>query len=293
MELIFLFLLIALGAGLSKLRVLQNHHISWATKWIVYVALPAVALAKLSKLSLNVEMLAPALSAFIIFIGSAMLFLVVFKNYFTRDQRITLTIIAGLGNTSFIGFPLINFYYGEDYLPIAVIFDQGSFFLFATAAQYLISARDGSFSISHSFKKIILFPPFLGLIIALTIPTDWMFGIHEQVLLWLGKTISPVAMIIVGYQVARFVNLKFTKPMFYGLAYKLLLAPILIWGFMMLIDASEMVFKTSVFEASMAPMITPAILLIEHRIERQLTAQLLSWGIFLSFVTSGVLYLIL
>lgn len=293
MELIILFLLIALGAGLSKLRVLQNHHISWGTKWIIYVALPAVALAKLSKLSLNIEMLAPALSALIIFIGSALLFLVIFKNYFTRDQRIVLTIVAGLGNTSFIGFPLISFYFGEDYLPIAVIFDQGSFFLFATAAQYLISARGGNFNIGHSVKKIMLFPPFLGLLLALIIPTNWMFGWHELALVWLGKTISPVAMIIVGYQVARFVNLKFTKPIFYGLTYKLLIAPLLIWAFMSTINASEIVFKTSVFEASMAPMITPAILLIEHRIERQLTAQLLSWGIFIAFVTSGLVYLMM
>jgi predicted permease len=293
MELIFLFLLIALGAGLSKLRVIQYQHVSWATKWIIYVALPAVAIAKLPKLEMSLEMLAPFLSAVFIFLCSAILFLVVFKKYFTRDQSIVLTIVAGLGNTSFIGFPLINFYFGEDSLPIAVIFDQGSFFLFATAAQYLIATRNGSFKPINSVKKIISFPPFIGLIVALFIPSEWIFGWHEYALIILGKSISPVAMLIVGFQISRFVNFQFPRPLYYALTYKLVLAPLVIWAFMLAINASESVFKISVFEASMAPMITPAILLIEHRIERQLTAQILCWGILISFVTSGIVYLLL
>ena len=293
MELMLLLFLILVGASFAKLKVLKLPHIAWATKWIIYVALPAVAISKLPKLEFGLEMIAPALSAFVIFGGSALLFLVILKDKFTRDQRIVLTIVSGLGNTSFIGFPLIKFYFGSDYLPIAVIFDQGSFFLFATAAQYLIATRNGSYNPMNSLKRIARFPPFLGLIVALIIPGDIIFGWHEKALQFLGNTISPVAMIVVGFQIARFVNINFSKPIFYGLSYKLIAAPLLIWALVSVLDVSEMIFKTSIFEASMAPMITPAIMLTEYKIERQLTAQLLCWGIFAAFLTSAGVYLLL
>ena len=136
---------------------------------------------------MGLEMLAPVLSAFIIFLGSALVFMVLLKDKFNHDQRIALTIISGLGNTSFIGFPLINFYFGSDYLPIAVIFDQGSFFLLATAAQYLITTRDGAFNAANSAKRILTFPPFIGLIIALIIPADFIDGFLFDALNGLGQ----------------------------------------------------------------------------------------------------------
>lgn len=293
MELIILIALIAVGAVFTRFQLLNNERISWANKWIIYIALPAVALAKIPRLNMGLEMLVPVLSAFIIFLGSALIFMVLLKQKFKRDPRIALTIISGLGNTSFIGFPLINFYFGNDYLPIAVIFDQGSFFLFATAAQYLISTRDGIFNPINSAKRILTFPPFIGLIVALFIPADLINGWTFDMLNGLGKTISPVAMIVVGYQIARFVNFDFSKPMLYGLSYKLLAAPILIWGLVSLVGVNEMIFKTSIFEAAMAPMITPAILLSELNIERKLVAQMLCWGIFISFLSSGIIFLIL
>jgi malate permease and related proteins len=293
MELIILIALILVGALLTRLHLLNTARISWANKWIIYIALPAVALAKIPRLTMGLEMLAPVLSAFIIFLGSALVFMVLLKDKFNHDQRIALTIISGLGNTSFIGFPLINFYFGSDYLPIAVIFDQGSFFLLATAVQYLITTRDGAFNAANSAKRILTFPPFIGLIIALIIPADFIDGFLFDALNGLGQTISPVAMIVVGFQIARFVNFEFSKPMIYGLSYKLIVAPILIWGFVTAFGVSEMIFKTSIFEAAMAPMITPAILLSDLNIERKLVAQMLCWGIFISFISSGIVFLML
>ncbi|MCD8491891.1 MAG: hypothetical protein LRY51_08325 [Geovibrio sp.] len=66
---------------------------------------------------------------------------------------------GGLGNTSFVGFPMINAFYGEELIGIGVLCDQGSFFVLSTlgimvAAKYA-SGRVSSWEI---VQKVLMFP---------------------------------------------------------------------------------------------------------------------------------------
>ena len=87
--------------------------------WILYLALPAVSFKYLPKVEWSKEMLFPILSTVVIAVGSIffMKFYSKAKGYSERSRR-SLELASGYSNTSFIGFPLIAAFYGEQYLSI-------------------------------------------------------------------------------------------------------------------------------------------------------------------------------
>ena len=83
------------------------------------------------------------------------------------------------------------------------------------------------------------------------------------------------------------------KPILVASAYKLILSPIIILGLALAFQASEMTTKISVFEASMGTMINAGILNDQFGLNPRLSNLIVFMTILLSFVTSGIWYLIL
>src|SRR5690606_32803461 len=83
-----------------------------------------------------------------------------------------LKLVTGLGNTSFLGFPLVIAYFGNEPLGIAVICDQVTFLLLATAGIVVAmnASEKHSLSAGGVLKKMFSFPPFIGCVAALVLP---------------------------------------------------------------------------------------------------------------------------
>lgn len=81
-------------------------------------------------------------------------------------------LLVPLGNTSFMGIPLVNAFFGEVGIPYAVIYDQiGSFLALATYGSLVVAVYGGQGerpTWRTVAKKIATFPPFLALL-----PTDY------------------------------------------------------------------------------------------------------------------------
>lgn len=290
MQLLLLIVLILLGYFLAKRKMLTFRVIFWANKWIIFIAAPAITLINVPLIQLSTHILGPIIAPVLVFGGSALMFYVVLKSILNSEEKLVLTLLGGMGNTSFLGFPIILAYYGSSYMPYAVIFDQLTFLLLVTVAQSLLISKSGNVSIKTTFIKIITFPPFMALVFAILIPKNFFGSFMHTLLDYLGKTLSPVAMLIVGYQIARFVDFKFTKTLFYGLGYKLIIAPFLVGLSLYFFNMEAPIIKTSIMEASMAPMVTMAILISDSKILPRLTAQLLTWGIVFSFPITLIWY---
>lgn len=293
MELLIMVGLMVLGMVLTKMNVIRQSRVNLANKWVIYVALPAVALAKIPALEVSKELIAAALAPLLIFGGAFLLFYKVLGSFLDSTERLVLSLAGGLGNTSFMGFPLIRFFYSENLLPYAVVFDQVTFLAIATLAQWMIVRSEGAFRWRDSVRKIMLFPPFLAAFVALFIPENVYPEAIDRLLTLFMESITPVAMLVVGYQVARFVDFHFTRPLIFGLTYKLVLAPLLIAFALLLTGVSEDLYRTCVVEAGMASQITVSILLLDKQIMPKLTSQMFCWSIILSFFTISGWYLIL
>src|SRR3546814_14311018 len=87
-----------------------------------------------------------------------------------------LLLIVVLGNTSFLGYPLVRALLGESALPYAVVYDQfGAFMLLSTFGLYVLARYGGERKprARDIALRMLRFPPFLALLFALTVmPVD-------------------------------------------------------------------------------------------------------------------------
>jgi predicted permease len=284
------------GLVLRKSGVLAKGSHHGINVWIIYVALPAATLKYLPGIVWSSDLIVPLITPLICWFGAWLLAELVSKPFhFDRKTKAAFWIVTGLGNTSFIGFPLISAYYGEKYLSIAAVTDQMSFFMLAVFAS--IVAMRASGSAKADFKtislKLLKFPPFLVIIAALILPPFISLEPINPLVSTLALTLSPLALFSVGLQFELGKMRDVLKPIVAASFYKLVLSPLIILGLALMFHTGEMQTKISVFEASMGTMISAGILNDQFGLNPRLSNLIVFMTILLSFVTSGIWYLIL
>lgn len=291
----FLLILICFVAGfaLRKTKVLKDGSHLGINTWIICVALPAAALFYLPKITWSKDLWLPVLTPLICWAGAWVLTQSVQRYFnFDRPTRAGFLIVTGLGNTSFIGFPLISAYYGEEWLSIAAIVDQANFFLLAVFASFVAMKNEpgGNVSIKIILRKLVTFPPFFALPLAFVLPRYMDMASVEPLFKTLAATLSPLAIFSVGIQFELKDVKSIWKPVAAASVYKLILSPILVLFFAMLLNITGMNRTISVFEAGMGTMISAGILNDQFNLNPKLSNTIVFTTILLSFLTSGVLY---
>ena len=133
-NIILLFVCLFLGIGLRFIKSFPaNGHVA-LNHFVIYISLPALALYYIPKIEISSQLLYPIGVAWIGFALSFLFFYTIGK-WFGWSKKLIgcLILTGGLGNTSFVGFPVIEALYGQDGLQTAIIVDQpGSFVVLAT-----------------------------------------------------------------------------------------------------------------------------------------------------------------
>jgi len=257
--------------------------------FIIHISLPALAILHIHNLKPDSSLALTAGMAWILFGFAWAIFSIAGKVFkLDRDMLGALILVTGLGNTSFVGLPMIEAYFGKQYLGIGIVADQlGSFMVLSTLGIFVATYySSGAVSPCRMVRKVLLFPPFQALMLALLLKPVPFPGWTVTVLEKLGGTLAPLALVSVGFQL-HFGGIRAElKPLLAGLTYKLLVGPALITLlYVTLLGAKGPVIQVTLFEAAMAPMITAGIIAIEHDLKPDLVGMLVGIGIPLSFVT--------
>ncbi|MBS4097984.1 MAG: AEC family transporter [Sulfuricella sp.] len=257
--------------------------------FIIHISLPALTLLYVHDLRWNPSYALAASMAWLHFAMAAGFFWMLGKAW--RLPRATigaLMLTGGLGNTSFFGLPMIETFYGKEGIATGIIVDQlGSFLvlsIFGIIVANLYSS--GATTASTIIRKIVLFPPFIAVMIALAlIPVDYP-GWAVTVLKRLGDTLAPLALVSVGYQLHLGHIAGNGRNLAAGLAFKLLLAPLVLYLlYVEILGAGGQVIQVTLFEAAMPPMITAGIIAGEHDLDPQLANLMVAVGLVLAFFT--------
>lgn len=295
--LIIVFLLA--GILLQKIKSVPSKTPHYLNFYLIYIVLPVMALRYLPGIEMKLGLLLPILSAWIGFGLSWLLFGWLGKK-FSWGNSVTgcLVITAGLSNTSFVGFPIVNALYGEEGIKIALLIDQAGSFILVSSVAIVVASIYGSEKKRKRdiTRKILTFPPFLFFLIAMFMNLyGWQVsGYFEQGLELIAMTLTPAALIAVGLQIKINPDAIRSKFLWMGLAYKLVLIPaVILFLFKGIFNLEGLLLKISVIEAAMAPMITATIIAISHDLEPKLASLMVGLGIPLSFLTVGIWYLIL
>lgn len=298
-NLILLFACLLAGVALQRAKAFPADAYKAFNAFVIYVSLPAVALYYIPKIQLSSELLLPVGAAWLVFGGAALLFWSLGKAFGWSPKLVgCLILTAGLGNTSFVGFPVIEALYGKEGIQIAILFDQpGTFVVMSTlgiamAGIYSQGKLDGR----AILQKIGSFPPFWAFLLGLLLNLcRWDFPEAAQSAFQkIAVTVSPVALVSVGLQLKMNFRSAHWQFLGWGLFYKLLLAPALLFLlYVVVLGKSGPLVQVSIMESAMAPMITAAIVASSAGLKPDLANRMIGFGIPLSLLTLGLWYVLL
>lgn len=106
----------------------------------------------------------------------------------------------------------------------------------------------------------------------------------------LSGTLVPLVMVAVGFQLTLRLSKESTTPLCFGLAIKLIAAPVCALFLCKLAGLEGEAVNVSIFEAGMPPMVSAGALAILANLSPALTAALVGLGILLSFATLPLIF---
>jgi len=291
---ILILLCLVLGYAIQKFHIFSEDAPKTLNQFVIFVSLPAMILLQVPKLTFSHELFIPIIIAWIVMTVTAVLTLFLSRFFgFSKEVTGSLMLVSILTNSSFLGIPIINAYMGQSALPYIMIYDQfGTFIAFALYGTFIVSyySHKSEMSLKIISFKIITFPPFIALILALSLMGVEFDADITKVLATLANTIVPVALVAVGLQLQLRLTRDELAPFSVSLFIKLIVAPLVAILVVKLFGWSGEVTNVAILEAGMSPMITAGAMASMTGLAPKLSSSIVGYGILFSFLTTGVLF---
>jgi hypothetical protein len=270
-------------------RLPPNAHAS-LNGFIIHVSLPALTLVSVHRLTLDMALLAPAAMAWIMFGVGCAFFWWIGRVMKLRAPTVGALMMTGsLANTSFIGVPMIETYFGRQGVGLGILIDQAGTYLVLSTLGMLVAtiyAQGGMPTARAIARKVLTFAPFVAFVVALILVPVTYPAWLEALLDRLGGTLVPLALVSVGYQIQFSESRGRMRELTVGLAFKLVAAPMVIaLLYAGLFGGRGEMIQITIFEAAMPPQIGAAIVAMDHDLDPQLVTLMVGIGIPLSFLT--------
>ncbi|PHM17204.1 MAG: hypothetical protein CJD30_07910 [Sulfuricurvum sp. PD_MW2] len=282
----FIVALLAIGILLQK----ANAPIDFAKSlnfFVIYVSLPATVLLQVPKIHFDLSAIGVIITPWLL-VPIVMGIVMMMTRHHPPHVRAALLLVMPLGNTSFVGIPIVHTLLGEEAIPYVLMYDQFGTFLILSLYGAAIIARyeTGVFHKRLIIKKMLVFPPFIFLLFALVFG-QMPLGMQSYLQI-LSSTLVPLALVSVGY------SMKFGGEVDYALfsqslVLKLIIMPLLAFGILIAMGTEPLALKTVVLESGMPSMITAGALAIAAGFAPALSAALVGYGIIVSLVTLPII----
>jgi len=253
-------------------------------QFIISCIIPALILLRVPSIHLVPELSIIIVMSWLAVTISALL-IILFAKKMRWSKSITgaLLMTAVLGNTSYLGFPMVKLMLGESALPLAIIYDQIGTFLALAIYGSIILAIYGEHQTPLTswavILKIIKFPPFLALLLALALPAEYLPIMLINFLHLVTLLLIPLTMLVVGLQFQLNIPQGERLPLIIGISVKMLLTPILIFISVFWLPVNELIKAVVVFESAMPPMVTAGVLAMISNLAPRLAVAMVGVGL--------------
>jgi predicted permease len=248
--------------------------------WALNVALPATVLKVLAGLPL-VAVWDPAALLPWLLLGPGLLAAWLLGRWFKLpdDVRLLLLVLIPLGNTSFLGLPLLAAVRGPDALHPALLYDQFGSFPQLLLLGTLVLERGRGQGRRQVLRRLLTFPPLPTLILALS---PWGLPVREflaPILPALSWTLVPAVMLALGARLRLSMEPGDAPALVAGLLGKMLVLPLVGWILLALLGWKGPHAQVALLESAMPPMATAAAWAADRGLRPALAAALVSVGI--------------
>ncbi len=266
-------------------------------QFLFYVGGPISIVSFLYKADLSGHILiAPAIAYLAIFLGALLAWLgIKWQAYFTntipqKPTQGSLLLAAMLGNTGYLGFPIILAMVGQKYFAWALFYDLlGSLFSSYGLGVALAANFSGSVSNSWQTTKAILINPALwsfgfGLLLRqVKIPNIVEFYLDK--LAWIAVALS---LLLIGMRLSQLKTWKSLPQVGMSLAIKMLLVPLILGSTLPLFGVTGSAAQVIVLQMAMPPGFATLVIAETFNLDRDLAVTALVAGAVVLLVTLPV-----
>jgi predicted permease len=280
--LLFSIFLIFLSGYLFK--VLKADYSKALIDVVIYISFPALIIYKIYHLEYSPQIWQVfGIGLLTMLIGMSLGFLASKLFRFDRKTTASFLLVTTLGNTSFLGFPMIVSMFGENNLIWAIFFDQITFFgLVIFGSLFVAYGSEKEINIQKMAIDIIKFPPFIALLFALFLRN---FDFNIDFIKPIGDSLIFLVTLAVGMKFSFLDVKKNLKLASLGLIIKMFLVPFSIYLFITIfLNIHTPSLQVALIESAMPPMVMASVLAIEARLREDLAISAVGVGILLSFI---------
>lgn len=281
--------LIAVGSLMRRSKIFPENTADVLNRFVLNVSLPAIIMISIPNLPMDTSAIWPVAIHWLVFPLHILLIFGLQKVFrFRRSVFASMLIVTTLGNTAFLGIPMIKTFFREDAIAYAVLYDQlGSGLGFILFGAFVLPRFTGAEK--RSLKDILIglltFPAFVGLALGFLFMLYPLPEVVNHFLSQLAATLIPCAMVAVGFQMKYRLKTDELKPLFVGLALKLFLLPLLVLSALWSFEVETTSAYVAMMQAGMPPMVTAGAMAIESGLEKDLSAAYVGYGLLLAFIS--------
>lgn len=296
LKVLVLFLIIAVGYGISRCGILSQEGCRALSRLVIYVALPAYILGSAmaggqSSPRLVLLMLGLSFAHYLVVIGLAWLWTRLFRVPAAQvgSYRFMLT----FANVGFVGFPVVAAVLGESAIFAATMFNLPFNLLVYTIGVAMLGGGAGQ----RFSPKLLLTPSVIACLLAIVIalvPARWPATLREACQT-LGAITTPAALLIIGAALADMPlrQLAGSPRLFALCAFRLVLMPLLVWAVLRRWIHDPTILGVMVLLSGMPVATNGTMLCLTYGGDQQLVAQGTFLTTLLSLITIPLMTLLL
>ena len=283
-----ILVMVLLGYLVKRIKILEFSDVDKINKLVIYITMPAMIFMVLysSDMSLLPKLsIMPLVGVGIGAVTGLITFTVLTIKKFPKVKKWSIVITTALGNTAFLGFPVILGIFGNEGLIRAIFYDIASLLTFLSLSIILMINFGGT--LKEVIKKVLSFPILWAVILGVSLNyLNITIGeVASNVLNYLGAAAIPLIMISLGVSLD-FESLKDNfKISTMASFFKLIVSPIIGVFIAILVGLSGTEYTIAIVESAMASGMLNLTLAITYKLDVKLTSDCIFLSLLFSFIT--------
>lgn len=263
---------------------------------VLGVTLPALILAKLPDLDIGADLAVPVASAWGAIAVAVAAVLIGARRYaWSRGTTGALLLVTPLGNTTFLGLPMVESLLGDAALTRALAFDQLGTFLALATYGAVIAARYGGGDVRWQLvlARLVRFPPFVAVLVSFALRAVELPSGVDDALGAVGSLVSPLAMLALGLRFRVAATAHARQAAIWCLGTKMVLLPTAVLAAAAALgDVHDPAWSASVLEVGMPPMVTAGVVTAGAGLDEELATTVIGIGLVVALATIPLLALV-
>jgi len=274
-------LIILIGFIARRFLPLETHSLSQIT---VYILAPALVADGLYRTTISTQSATKLIIGFILVSASIYGITKILAKLLKLSPALETSLIAAslFPNNGNLGLPLIKFAFGETGLERAIIYMIASSMLMFGLGPAILKGDGFRRGLDLTLKLPLFWAMLLGLtahLLQLTFPLNLAEGLRL-----LGEGAIPLALVILGIQLYSIeFAIKFKELL--GVAIRLILAPVIAWGFGYLLQLDSLDWQILVIQTAMPTAVNTVVLVGEFGGDLPWAARAIVVSTVISFIT--------